>query len=93
MPTDVTLSAGEPAELAASAAKRIGEGFTVLKLKVGTDAATDVARVRAVREAAPEASIRVDANQGWTPDEAITVIRAMEDAGLGHRVRRAAGRP
>ncbi len=83
VPTDVTLSAGETAELAASAAKRIGEGFTVLKLKVGTDAATDVARVRAVREAAPEASIRLDANQGWTPDEAITVIRAMEDAGLG----------
>jgi L-alanine-DL-glutamate epimerase-like enolase superfamily enzyme len=54
----------------------------VLKLKVGTDAASDVARVRAVREAAPDARIRVDANQGWTPDEAITVIRALEDAGL-----------
>ena len=81
--TDVTLSAGEPDELAASAAKRTAEGFTVLKLKVGTDAATDVARVRAVREAAPHAEVRLDANQGWTPDEAIRVIRTMEDAGLG----------
>ena len=42
-----------------------------------------MARVRAVREAAPDARIRVDANQGWTPAEAIAVIRAMEDAGLG----------
>ena len=85
VPTDVTVSAGEPDELGATATKRTTEGFTVLKLKVGTDAddpGTDVARVRAVREAAPEARIRVDANQGWTPDQAIAVIRAMEDAGL-----------
>jgi o-succinylbenzoate synthase len=82
VPTDVTVSAGEPDELAATATKRTAEGFSVLKLKVGTDAASDVARVRAVREAAPGARIRVDANQGWTPDQAIAVIRAMEDAGL-----------
>jgi L-alanine-DL-glutamate epimerase-like enolase superfamily enzyme len=82
VPTDVTVSAGEPDELAAAAAKRTGEGFTVLKLKIGTDAAQDVARVRAVRDAAPGARIRVDANQGWTPEEAIAVIRAIEDAGL-----------
>jgi L-Ala-D/L-Glu epimerase len=82
VPTDVTVSAGEPDELSATATKRTAEGFTVLKLKVGTDAARDVARVHAVREAAPEARIRVDANQGWTPDQAIAVIRAMEDAGL-----------
>jgi L-alanine-DL-glutamate epimerase-like enolase superfamily enzyme len=81
--TDVTVSAGQPEELAASAAKRMGEGFTVLKLKVGTDARTDVARVRAVRDAAPDARIRVDANQGWTPEQAIAAIRTMEDAGLG----------
>jgi L-Ala-D/L-Glu epimerase len=82
VPTDVTVSAGEPDELSATATKRTAEGFTVLKLKVGTDAARDVARVHAVRQAAPEARIRVDANQGWTPDQAIAVIRAMEDAGL-----------
>ena len=83
VPTDVTIAAGEPDELAAAAAARTRDGFTVLKLKVGTDAATDVARVRAVRDAAPDALIRVDANQGWTPDQAIKAIRAMEDAGLG----------
>jgi L-alanine-DL-glutamate epimerase-like enolase superfamily enzyme len=84
--TDVTVSAGEPDELAATASKRTAEGFAVLKLKVGTDPddpLTDVARVRAVREAAPYARIRVDANQGWTPEQAIAAIRAMEDAGLG----------
>jgi L-Ala-D/L-Glu epimerase / N-acetyl-D-glutamate racemase len=82
--TDVTLSAGAPEDLAAAAVARVADGFRTLKMKVGTDAATDVARVRAVREAVgPDVMIRLDANQGWTPDEAITVIRALEVADLG----------
>ncbi len=82
--TDVTLSAGDPADLAAAAVQRVSDGFTTLKMKVGTDAATDVARVRAVREAVgPQVTIRLDANQGWTPDDAVAVIRALEDADLG----------
>jgi o-succinylbenzoate synthase len=83
VPTDVTLAAGEPSDLAEAAAARLGEGFGVLKLKVGTDAAGDLARIRAVREAAPTVKIRLDANQGWTPRDAVRVIRAVEDADLG----------
>ena len=82
VPTDVTVSAGEADQLGATAAARVADGFSVLKLKVGTDAEHDVMRVKAVRAAAPDAQIRLDANQGWTPDEAITVIRAIEEAGL-----------
>ncbi|MFB6397296.1 mandelate racemase/muconate lactonizing enzyme family protein [Polymorphospora lycopeni] len=83
VPTDVTLAAGDPDALAAAAAARTAEGFTVLKVKVGTDAAGDLARVRAVRAAAgPAARVRLDANQGWSPREAVRVIRGVEDAGL-----------
>jgi L-alanine-DL-glutamate epimerase-like enolase superfamily enzyme len=83
VPTDVTLASGSPDELAAAAAARVADGFGVLKVKVGTDAASDVARVRAVREAAgPECTVRLDANQGWDAHEAVVVIRAIEDAGL-----------
>jgi o-succinylbenzoate synthase len=82
--TDVTLSAGSADALASAATARVVDGFATLKMKVGTDAATDVARVRAVRAAVgPDVTIRLDANQGWTPDEAVTVIRALEDADLG----------
>lgn len=82
--TDVTISAGDAERLGADAEKRIAEGFSVLKLKVGTDAATDLERVEAVRQAVgPHVAIRVDANQGWTPRQAITVIRALEDSGVG----------
>ncbi|MBE1492183.1 mandelate racemase/muconate lactonizing enzyme family protein [Plantactinospora soyae] len=83
VPTDVTLSAGDAVELAHAAKQRVAEGFDVLKVKVGTDASGDLARVRAVRAAAgPQARIRLDANQGWTPREAVRVIRGIEDAGL-----------
>ena len=81
VPTDVTLAAGTVDDLAAAAAARVADGFSVLKLKVGTDAASDVARVRAAREAVgPDVAIRLDANQGWTPREAVRVIGALEDA-------------
>lgn len=81
--TDVTLSAGDADALAATATQRVGEGFTTLKMKVGTDAATDVARVAAVRVAVgAEVAIRLDANQGWSRDEAVAVIRALEHADL-----------
>jgi L-Ala-D/L-Glu epimerase len=83
VPTDVTLSAGDAGALAAAAKDRVAEGFAVLKLKVGLNAAGDLDRVRSVRAAAgPEARIRLDANQGWTPREAVRVIRGIEDAGL-----------
>ena len=82
--TDVTLSSGNPHELEAAAARRIADGFDVLKVKVGTGhPATEVIRVRRVRDAVgPEPKIRLDANQGWTPRTAVQAIRAMEDAGL-----------
>ena len=82
--TDVTISAGSPEALRSAAQARVAEGFTRLKLKVGTDAATDVARVRAVREAAgPGIGVRLDANQGWSREDAVAVIRALAEADLG----------
>jgi L-alanine-DL-glutamate epimerase-like enolase superfamily enzyme len=80
VPTDVTLSADAARDTAAA---RVADGFTVLKVKVGADPSTDVARVRAVRQAAgPDVTIRVDANQGWTPRQAVDVIRALHAQAL-----------
>jgi L-alanine-DL-glutamate epimerase-like enolase superfamily enzyme len=81
VPTDVTLSAGPMDELAAAAAARVAEGFSVLKVKVGTDAATDLDRIRAVCKAVP-AVIRLDANQGWTAREAVRIINGISAEGL-----------
>jgi o-succinylbenzoate synthase len=85
VPTDVTLSAGDADALTIAATDRVKDGFTVLKVKVGTgESAAEIARVRAIRAAVgPDVTIRLDANQGWTPREAVRVIRGLEDAGLG----------
>jgi o-succinylbenzoate synthase len=84
IPTDVTISAGDVATMTAAARDRVADGFTVLKMKVGADAAGDRARVEAVRAAVGgTVQIRLDANQGWTPRQALRLIRDMEDADLG----------
>ena len=81
--TDVTLAAGDATALAETARTRVSDGFTVLKMKVGTDAATDAARVAAVREAVgPAVALRLDANQGWSARDAVRVISTLEDRGL-----------
>jgi len=79
--TDVTLAAGGAPALAQAAADRRADGFSVLKMKVGTDPTSDVTRVLAARDAVgADVKIRLDANQGWTPREAVRVIRVLEDA-------------
>ncbi|MEW1974245.1 enolase C-terminal domain-like protein [Microbacterium profundi] len=80
--TDMTLSAGTPAELAATAAEHAAAGFHCLKVKA--DASMDLRAVLcAVSDAVGERVVlRVDANQAWEADAAIRSIRACEDAGL-----------
>ena len=49
----------------------LGWGVSCLKVKVGLDSETDVARVRAVREVAgPDVAVTLDANCGWTIQQA-----------------------
>ncbi|MFB6132225.1 MAG: dipeptide epimerase [Halanaeroarchaeum sp.] len=52
----------------------VDRGFDVLKVKVGTD--RDGETLAAIREVAPDATIRVDANEAWSPREA---VRRIED--------------
>lgn len=82
--TDFTVSVNDAAEMADDAERYIADGFDVLKVKVGIgDIGEDIERIRAIRErvgAGPK--IRLDANQGWKPKEAVFAIGKMEDAGL-----------
>jgi o-succinylbenzoate synthase len=77
--TDLTLSIKSPKEMAADAVKALNKGFRALKVKVGVDPVEDVERVRMVREAVgQDMHIRVDANQGWTPRQAVQVLNRIE---------------
>ncbi|GAA1235228.1 hypothetical protein GCM10009676_18890 [Prauserella halophila] len=66
----------------ADKSREAGDGFDVLKIKLGDDRHADLERLRAVRDAAPDVRFRLDANQGWDVKSAIRVIRAIEDAGI-----------
>lgn len=81
--TDITISVNQPEEMKEDALKFIKEGFTALKMKVGMDSQKDFKRVKAVREVVGyDVKIRLDANQGWKPKEAVRVIRRLEDSGF-----------
>ncbi len=74
---NATLVAGEPAAVAAEAARWAEDGFTTFKLKLGSG--DDFAQVFAVREAVgPRARIRVDANAAWDVETAKRTLRALE---------------
>ncbi|MBW3098052.1 N-acetyl-D-Glu racemase DgcA [Pseudohoeflea coraliihabitans] len=64
VPTAVTISLGDVADMADAA--RAHASQKVLKVKVGTS--DDRARIHAVASAAPNAEIILDANEGWTED-------------------------
>jgi L-alanine-DL-glutamate epimerase-like enolase superfamily enzyme len=78
--TAYTISLGLPdamAEAAAKAAQR-----TLLKIKLGgnDDYGGDAARIAAVRAAAPQATLIVDANEGWHERNLAANLAACADA-------------
>ena len=83
--TDYTVSIGDPEQMAADALKIKEAGFPAIKIKVGKNGATDVERVRRIRETVgDEIPLRIDANQGWSVSEAITTLQAMAAYNIEH---------
>ncbi len=83
--TDMTLSVGGADDMVALAVAHVAAGFQALKIKCG-GAGDDRIAVREVRAAVGDGvELRVDANQAWTVEEAIEIIRAWERDGLGIR--------
>lgn len=76
-PTSVTVPIAAPADMAARAAALADH--PVLKVKVGFDG--DVEAVGAIRQAY-DGALRVDANEGWTPEQAIERLNELEPYGI-----------
>lgn len=79
--TDMTLSLGTPEKAGEDAKKFIAEGFDKLKIKVGMDVETDTERIVAVRDNAPDSEISLDANQAFSPKDAVELIRRSNERG------------
>lgn len=74
------ISIKDPQEMAEDARSFVEAGFRNIKIKVGTNADTDIERIKAVRNAIGNAiQLRVDANQGWNRIEALKVIRETSE--------------
>ncbi len=74
--TNMTVSIGSPEKMADAARGFCDDGFRTIKVKLGTTADADIARIRAIREAVgPEVKLRVDANQGW---DLVTARRTLD---------------
>ncbi|MBB6465058.1 N-acetyl-D-Glu racemase DgcA [Aminobacter carboxidus] len=76
--TAYTLSLGEPEAMAAQA--RANAARPLLKVKIGGD--NDIARIRAVTEAAPDSRIILDANEGWTDANIAENLAAAAQLGI-----------
>ena len=81
--TDITISVNDPEEMARDAVDAVRRGYDTLKIKVGAHPELDVARLTAVRQAiGNDTRIRIDANQGWEPKQAVRLLNQMQEKGL-----------
>lgn len=77
--TCMTVGVDTPEKMASDASKSVNDGFQTLKVKVGANPELDIARIEAIRDGIPETiKLRLDANQGWKPKQAVQLINEME---------------
>ncbi|MFL6810621.1 MAG: N-acetyl-D-Glu racemase DgcA [Bradyrhizobium canariense] len=76
--TAYTISLASPQEMAAATAKAANR--PLLKIKLGGDG--DAERIAAVRKAAPDSELIVDANEAWTSDNLEQNLRDCAKAGV-----------
>ncbi|MEV6328956.1 enolase C-terminal domain-like protein [Streptomyces sp. NPDC051909] len=78
-----TIGITAPERAGAQAARLARDGFSVLKLKAGApDPADDLARVRAVRAAAPHTRLLLDPNGAWTVQESERLLPLLCELGV-----------
>lgn len=77
--TDMTIGINTPENMALSALRYQKQGCRIIKIKLGKEIHEDVERVRRIREAVGEEIVlRLDANQGWSFDDALLALGKLE---------------
>ncbi|MBI4975667.1 hypothetical protein HZC20_03235 [Candidatus Peregrinibacteria bacterium] len=75
----MTICLKNMADTASEAKERIKQGYKKIKLKCGVDVDEDSARIKLVSELLPhDGCLTLDANQGYTFDEAARFLKNME---------------
>lgn len=77
------LNATETAAIEQESQQLFAQGFTTLKVKVGFDATADAAMVKRVQHALKgRGRIRLDANQGYSREDALRFVAALDPADI-----------
>ncbi len=77
--TDITISMGEIDKMITDSLDAVDLGYDTLKIKIGEDPQKDVERVKAIHNVLDKnIKLRLDANQGWTAKESVTLLHALE---------------
>lgn len=79
---DMTIGLDTPGNMAEKAAKLVAEGYRHIKVKAGVNDELDAEAIRLIRQAAPNAHLKVDANQGWTAHRALAMLRIYAQHGV-----------
>lgn len=82
--TDFTISIASMEQMIAHAQQKVAQGFTALKIKLGSASIEeDLNRVQQISTAVgPAIRLRLDANQAWTVQQAITVAKQLAKLNL-----------
>lgn len=83
LPTSITIGIKPLEETLAEAEEYLARGFRILKVKVGNVLEEDLQRLARLRErVGPEIAIRVDPNQGYSPEEVSRFFRETANLDL-----------
>jgi len=77
--TDITISMGDIDKMIVDSLNAIDLGYDTLKIKIGDDPKKDMERIVAIHSAIDDSiKLRLDANQGWTAQESVELLHALE---------------
>lgn len=81
-----SIGIDEPKAMAEKAATLVAAGYRTVKVKIGTpDVPKDLLRVKEVRRAVgDDVAIRLDANAGYSPTDAMMLVRSLGDLAIEH---------
>ncbi|XP_020269715.1 L-Ala-D/L-amino acid epimerase isoform X2 [Asparagus officinalis] len=80
--TDITIPIVSPNEAAKLASEYRERGFSTLKLKVGKDLNSDIEVMKAIRSVHPDCEFILDANEGYSANEAVEVLEKLAEMGV-----------
>lgn len=82
VPCNALVTGEDAPEVQTATHQAVDDGYTTLKLKLSGDRDRDLRRVRALREIAPRATLRLDVNGAWPEHDALGSLEELAPFGI-----------